>query len=255
MKAFRTGVLSIVLAAALAAPGQAATQTVAVGQNGDRFTPADITITQGDTVTWNWADGGHNVKSTSGPESFTSPYGNRGATWSRTFSTPGTYTYVCEPHSDEMRGTITVTAAPQPEPQPQPQPQPESSDQARSQDSTQAAGSGATDAAPAEAGPTTTAILVARGVPVIEALRASVRRRIARLSVRVTENATLVIGLRRLGGGRKVVRIRRRTVRAGASQLRVGLRGLPRGRYRLRVVALDGQGNRSPARVARLRYR
>lgn len=41
-----------------------------------------------------------------------------------TFSTPGTYTFICTVHPSEMKGTITVTAAGTPPPSPTPTPTP-----------------------------------------------------------------------------------------------------------------------------------
>ncbi len=79
-----------------------------------KFTPATVTVKAGDTVTWHFDDGFHNVVSgascvTDG--SFTSgdakaaPY-----TFSRVFPTAGTFEYFCNPHclSAGMKGTVTV---------------------------------------------------------------------------------------------------------------------------------------------------
>jgi plastocyanin len=69
------------------------------------------TINTGETVTWNVAEGGHNVDVT-GPESFKSTSGEdkKGTQFVHTFTRPGTYTYVCDYH-DGMHGTITVVDA------------------------------------------------------------------------------------------------------------------------------------------------
>lgn len=71
------------------------------------FTPADLDIPAGTTVTWTNLDSvAHTVTGDNGgPDSGTiSPQG----TYSYTFSTPGSYPYHCAPHP-YMTGTVTVT--------------------------------------------------------------------------------------------------------------------------------------------------
>ena len=71
------------------------------------------TIEVGDTVNWQWTgDGNHNVKSKEGSnESFESLYSStNGFTFSKTFTSIGTNSYVCTPHLGDMFGTITVVA-------------------------------------------------------------------------------------------------------------------------------------------------
>ncbi|MGI8998710.1 MAG: cupredoxin domain-containing protein, partial [Candidatus Limnocylindria bacterium] len=75
------------------------------------FSPEDLTIEVGDTVTWTNLDSfSHTATSTSGPASFDSGDLATGATFSFTFDTAGTYEYFCEIHPN-MIGSITVTAA------------------------------------------------------------------------------------------------------------------------------------------------
>ncbi len=74
------------------------------------YSPASITVVIGvnNTVTWVNEDGVlHTVTATGG--SFDSGTMAAGASWSHTFTTPGTYSYVCTFHS-WMKGTITVKA-------------------------------------------------------------------------------------------------------------------------------------------------
>lgn len=100
-----------------------AMQTVVVGPNGMLvFSPATLSIHVGDTVQWTWASSGHSVNSGSSncisDDRFCSPNdsncaqapsSNQGATYSHTFTAPGTYPYFCRPHCDlGMVGTITV---------------------------------------------------------------------------------------------------------------------------------------------------
>ena len=79
---------------------------------GNRFTPDNVTIAVGTTVTWTWVGGFHDVTSTGNPgfpgsgSPVSAPH-----TFSQTFNTPGTYLYFCSVHgspSAGMRGTIVV---------------------------------------------------------------------------------------------------------------------------------------------------
>jgi plastocyanin/DNA/RNA endonuclease YhcR with UshA esterase domain len=101
-----------------------AQQNIAVTVQSNTFTPQNITITAGDTVTWTNIQGSHNVNGSqaafpSNPESF----GNgpaAGAPWTYTFvfNTPGLYNYRCDPHAAlGMTGTVTVEAADEPYPE------------------------------------------------------------------------------------------------------------------------------------------
>lgn len=71
------------------------------------FAPATLTVRAGGTVTWtNRDEEPHTVAASDG--SFHSPGMGTGATFSRTFATPGTFEYVCSIHP-MMRGTVVVT--------------------------------------------------------------------------------------------------------------------------------------------------
>lgn len=101
---------------------------VAVGPDGRlRFDPETVEITVGDTVRWSFESAGHNVTAKPGAsekvsipddaEPFASYEGDMhyaindvGTTYEHTFSTPGEYTYVCEPHADQgMVGDVIVS--------------------------------------------------------------------------------------------------------------------------------------------------
>ncbi|PZD77895.1 T9SS type A sorting domain-containing protein [Mesonia sp. K7] len=69
------------------------------------------TIEDGDTVIWTWTDGmTHNVHNKSGAvESFDSGFKTGvGQTYSYTFTVVGDNPYQCDPHANNMFGTITV---------------------------------------------------------------------------------------------------------------------------------------------------
>lgn len=84
------------------------TANVAVGSGGDIFTPNQVDLKAGGTVTYSWAAGPHNVTFIAPPASVPNS-GDQvaGYTFPVTFTTAGTYDYQCTIHAG-MRGTITV---------------------------------------------------------------------------------------------------------------------------------------------------
>ena len=102
--------------AVLPAPAAQAAATHQVLMSGYAFSPRTLTITAGDTVTWTNRDQApHDVKTTSGPASIHSPMLSKGGTWSHTFTTAGTYGYVCTVHPD-MTAQLAVQPATAPTP-------------------------------------------------------------------------------------------------------------------------------------------
>lgn len=94
----------------LAAPSFAATTTVNLTAT-NQFDAANVTVAEGDTVTFTWLGGFHDVSFDDGVSSG-APVGVDGTTFSRTFDTAGTYRYVCTVHaSTGMVGTVVVEAA------------------------------------------------------------------------------------------------------------------------------------------------
>ncbi|MFI9506425.1 cupredoxin family copper-binding protein [Nocardia sp. NPDC052566] len=73
-----------------------------------KFSPADLTVKVGDTVTWKFSDKvPHNVQGIGDKAmGINSPIQQKGE-WSYTFTVAGAYRYLCSLHP-EMRGTITV---------------------------------------------------------------------------------------------------------------------------------------------------
>lgn len=101
---------------------------VAAGPNGNPvFEPESIEIPVGETVTWSFKSPGHNVSAKPNVDSeasipdgatpFASYEGDKtyevipkGETYSYTFETAGTYTYVCVPHINVgMIGKVIVS--------------------------------------------------------------------------------------------------------------------------------------------------
>lgn len=107
----------------------AATFTVSVGNNwfgnsSYQNGVYELTISAGDTVTWQRSAGTHDVTECASDfskwdeglgecvgTSWSGPIAAATPTYSRTFNTPGTYGYLCTLHADEMRGRIIVQAA------------------------------------------------------------------------------------------------------------------------------------------------
>lgn len=75
----------------------------------NRFTPASVTISRGDTVTWSHNGlNTHNVTSDDGRFTSSGDLGN-GDQYSQTFNNAGDYPYHCTHHPGTMKGKITVT--------------------------------------------------------------------------------------------------------------------------------------------------
>jgi plastocyanin len=87
---------------------------VIVGPDGDfAFSPEELTVDAGTTVTFVWDSDTHNVVPTSQPDDADwageEEIKNSGHEYEHTFEVAGTYEYVCEPHeASGMAGTIVV---------------------------------------------------------------------------------------------------------------------------------------------------
>ncbi len=87
----------------------------AVTVSSNKFTPASLSVKIGDTVTWTWAGGNHDVVSGANctdDKVFTRSalQSANGATFTHTFDKAGTFEYFCTPHcvSAGMKGTVVV---------------------------------------------------------------------------------------------------------------------------------------------------
>ena len=97
---------------ALASPAMGADRTVSVVDF--EFQPREVQIEPGDTITWNFVNGGHTTTAAGGqPERWNSG-GDTGATspagaiFQHTFATPGRFNYFCIPHASFMKGVVVV---------------------------------------------------------------------------------------------------------------------------------------------------
>ena len=94
-------------------PTNTVNQKHTVTASGMVFTPASLTINQGDTVLWDNVAGFHNVNGAqatypSNPVSFGNSPAAAPWNYSFVFVTPGNYSYVCDVHGISMSGTIVV---------------------------------------------------------------------------------------------------------------------------------------------------
>jgi plastocyanin len=88
-----------------------AAQTVVIQMFNNFFSPANVTINVGDTVTWRASTSGHDTKSVDNLWASPNPMPVN-TTFSHTFNTAGSFGYFCTPHrAVGMVGTITVQGA------------------------------------------------------------------------------------------------------------------------------------------------
>jgi plastocyanin len=86
-------------------------QTIAVDIKNYAYSPASLTVSVGDTVTWTNEDTApHTVTVSDGPVKFASSNLSQGQTFSYTFTEAGTYSYYCAVHPD-MKASVTVTGS------------------------------------------------------------------------------------------------------------------------------------------------
>ncbi|NNF01883.1 MAG: T9SS type A sorting domain-containing protein [Bacteroidia bacterium] len=104
----------ICIATTIATCPLSAQTSVPVNVSNTQFTPANISINQGDTVVWTNTAGFHNVNGTTGtyaanPEGFGRTVGGAPWTFTHVFNITGMYNYRCDPHFGQgMTGTINV---------------------------------------------------------------------------------------------------------------------------------------------------
>lgn len=100
------GILNVRADAPLAAPPAVTGNTNAVAITGFAYRPSALVVKAGTTVRWTNRDAApHTVTATNG--SFSSRNFGQGAGYSRKFTRPGTYRYLCALHP-QMKGTVTV---------------------------------------------------------------------------------------------------------------------------------------------------
>lgn len=109
MTSLASSILALTLLAAIPAP-TSPPATVVVHMRHFHFYPAELTVTVGETVTFeNDDDYGHTV--TADDKSFDSGDVPGHASWTRIFKHSGTYAYSCFYHLPGMKGVVTVVDA------------------------------------------------------------------------------------------------------------------------------------------------
>ena len=99
--------LAVLFALAAAAPASAAEWTVRTFNF--EFGPPQQQVAVGDTVAWSFTDVGHSATSRPGQaEKWDSGTRDAGGIYRHTFTKPGRYQYICEPHESFMSGVIQV---------------------------------------------------------------------------------------------------------------------------------------------------
>ncbi|MGH8958402.1 MAG: cupredoxin domain-containing protein [Acidimicrobiia bacterium] len=83
---------------------------VSVTANDFSFSPAMVTVSVGDSITWTLAEGAHTTSSGSSPDldGIWDQALTADAPFTFTFEEPGTYDYFCRFHPDFMTGTVIV---------------------------------------------------------------------------------------------------------------------------------------------------
>jgi plastocyanin len=123
-KVFRVATLlaacgaAVALLGAPAAPAKPAPKPKVVSINDFYFGPNAVTINKGGSVKWVWSELNsypHDVHLKKGPGGLkekgsysTKTTAVTGATFKKTFPTPGTYNFICTIHPTEMKLTVTV---------------------------------------------------------------------------------------------------------------------------------------------------
>jgi plastocyanin len=186
------------------------------------WSPANVTIDVGDTVTWTNAQGFHNVV-IGNDDRVNQPGFPNDPPWNpppqRTFNEPGSFAYFCEVHP-AMNGTINVGGGPTPTPTPTPPP---------------------AVPPPGGAPPDSTA-------PTISNLTVTGLR--GRVSIRLTLSEPATVNAR-FASADEVTTLRAQ-VKQGTSTIE---RVLPGGRYAYELWAVDAMSNRSSTHPGEVRVR
>lgn len=111
------GIVSVLVVSGAFASGAGAQNPTVAAQSSDTFSPDDLTVTQGQTVTFSNSGGNHNVHF-AGEAALNAP-STSAWTVDRAFNTTGDFSYVCDIHQSQgMTGVIHVLAAPPGNPPP-----------------------------------------------------------------------------------------------------------------------------------------
>jgi plastocyanin len=105
------GIAAVLVVSGAFASGAGAQNPTVAAQSSDTFSPPELTVTQGQTVTFSNSGGRHNVHF-AGEAALNDP-STSAWTVDKKFDTVGDFTYVCDVHESQgMTGVIHVMAAP-----------------------------------------------------------------------------------------------------------------------------------------------
>jgi plastocyanin len=239
----RLGAGIVAVAAVLVGAPVASAQTVVQAVDGtpenqfadNHWSPSEVTIKAGETVTWRFAGstGLHNVASSSSNWSWSNGQPASAAPdASHSFPTPGTYGFLCQAHGTSMFGKVLVTDAngnPPPPPPPPPL-----SEQPFPNDTAAPSAFEVRDTMP----------------PRLTHVNVRQRPDGARVRFRLDEPALVTLRVQR---ARLTMKRSRALLLAGTRTLTI--RRMPPGAYRLALVARDLAGHRSRVKRARLTVR
>jgi len=101
-------VITAISAVLLAVPSSAsAATTVHVNVQNFSFVNGDQNVAVGDSVQWDWVNGGHTTTSNDGT-SWNAPIDSSHTSFTHQFNMPGEFSYHCNIHPTQMKGTIVV---------------------------------------------------------------------------------------------------------------------------------------------------
>ena len=220
------GAITALLALPAAASADVTIQAVDGPANdlqGNVWSPRDVTIKVGESVSWSFAGTTnlHNVQADPSGSAWDlkTPYLTAGPTATKQFTAPGTYKFLCDLHKSSMNGTVTVTGAdgaPPPPPPPPPL-------------SEQPFGNDTPPLSVFEVRDTV--------VPKLDRVKVSRVARGVRVKFRLSEAGKVTVKATR---GRSVTT---RTVEVAKGTRSITIKGLKAGAYRVRVSAKDFAGN------------
>jgi plastocyanin len=253
-----------------AASNAADTTITAVGdaQAGqwDKGHEAPVEIATGESVTWAFQGGGHNVVSSGAADGaetdprwdpYAYPPGSfqtapQGSSDTYTFYKKGTYSFVCEFHPN-MTGTVSVTGTDLPIPTPTATPTATPTVTATATATPSPSGNTpppvddhTTTPPPTPPADTTK--------PALSGIKLKGRKRAAKVTFKLSENATVTVQIRKRGA-KKVLRAVTLQARAGTRTVVIRSSKLRKGRYTVTLSARDAMGNKSAASSTALRIR
>ena len=227
-----------------AAPAAAAEVTVGINDAALLFAPAEITISVGDSVTWDFdgskashnAAGQTTTSSDTSWSTFDTGFKQSGQSTPRQFTATGEYTFICLAHPSTMRGKITVVDGPTTQPTRTPRPITTPTATATPVVAAATPVPTATINTPAPLG----ASRLDTTAPAISKLKLKAVKGGAKVSFSLSESASVTLRVKRAARTVGTIRV---AERAGSRSLT--LRRMAKGRYSVEIEARDARGNKA----------